>query len=38
MRSAWKISGSFPWKTASMTTPLISTILPVFELHYESAN
>src|SRR5919197_35218 len=29
MRRAWKISGSFSWKTASMTTPLISTILPV---------
>ena len=30
MRRAWLIAGRSPWKTASMTTPLISTILPVF--------
>src|SRR6185437_454584 len=30
MLSAWLISGSRPGKTASSTTPLISTIFPVF--------
>ena len=30
MRSAWLISGSWSGKTASSTTPLISTIFPVF--------
>ena len=30
MLSAWLIAGSFSGKTTSSTTPLISTIFPVF--------